>query len=423
MLWKMSGSTPAQDGRGDAPVAIRAVREYLAAQRATLIDIRRDLHAHPQLAYEETHAAAVVQRELDALSIPYRAGLGKTGVVGWLVPDGPAGDRPAVALRADMDALPITERNDLPYRSQHTGVMHACGHDGHTTMLLGAAGALAQVRDQLPQPVKLLFQPAEEGHAGAKRMIDDGALTDSVGGIQTACAFGLHGWPRLPLGTLATRIGPLLAAFDCFTITLRATGGHAAFPNLTGDVISTGAQLINALQTLVSRRIDPTAPAVLSVTRFHAGTTDNVLPPEAELSGTIRTVDDDTRAAIPEHLSRMAEHTAAMHGCAAEVVIHPGYPVTENHPEATDHARAALGEMLAPGQLLDVPRPVMGAEDFAYYSQVLPSCFLFLGTRPADVAQYPDLHTDRYDFNDDALLIGAEVLARCALRSSTTQTQ
>jgi amidohydrolase len=381
-----------------------------------LTELRHDLHAHPQLGYEETHAGDLVQRELARLGIPFKAGVAETGVVSWITPTGDAAaEREAVALRADMDALPIEEQTGLPYASQHAGRMHACGHDGHTTILLGAARALVRMRDRLPRPVKLLFQPAEETGAGAARLADAGALDESVGGLAVGRVFGLHGWPELPLGTIATKPGAFFASNDLFRITVTGRGGHAAGPHLGADPIVAAAHLVTAVQSIVSRNVPPTAPAVLTVAKLQAGTAENIIPDRTHLAGTIRAMDEDTRDLLHRRLRESAERSAAGLGCEAAVEIETAYPVTRNAPRATEEALAAARGAAGEANVRVFEHPVMAAEDFAFYGRHVPACFLLLGLRPAEREDYPGLHTSRYDFNDEAIPLGIRLMCRLAL--------
>ena len=291
--------------------------------------------------YEETYASAVIQEHLAESGVPFKAGLAKTGVVGWLTPDGVAPDAPAVGLRADIDALPIAERTGLPYASRNPGLMHACGHDGHTSILLATARILAKRRNQLPRPVKFVFQPAEEcgvGSAGAERMIADGALTEAVGGRRVASMFGLHGTPMLPVGHVATKPGPLLAGYADFEIRVTGSGGHAALPHTLTDPVVAAAALVMALQTVVSRNLDPTQGAVLSVCRIHGGDATNVVPDCVNLSGTIRAFLPEVFDLLTRRITELADHTAQGFGCRAETTFTPAHPSVMNDPDATAFA-------------------------------------------------------------------------------------
>jgi hippurate hydrolase len=385
----------------------------IQAQLADVTAIRRDLHAHPQLAFEETYAAGVIARELERLGIAHVTGLAETGVAAWL---GPA-EGEAVALRADIDALPITEQTGAPWASQHPGLMHACGHDGHTAILLGAARVLKQVEADLPRPVKLIFQPGEERAGGGRRMIEAGVLSDAAGPAVRSI-FGLHGMPYLKLGQFATRPGPLMAATDDFRIVLTGRGGHAAMPQFTLDPLPAAAQLLLSLQTIVSRSVDPVEPAVLSVAQLHAGegAAANIIPAAAELAGTIRTLSPAASKLITRRMRELAEAAAAGFGGTAQTHITPGYPATVNDPRATELAMTVATDALGPEQVFEAPHPVMASEDFAYYGQQVPACFGFLGACPADVDHPPPLHHPQYDFNDDALAPGIRWMVEIARR-------
>jgi len=302
----------------------------------TLIDIRHDLHRHPELAYEETRTSEVVQRELAAAGVAFVGGLaGGTGVLAHI----PGGDGSPLALRADMDALPIVEQTGLPYASETEGRMHACGHDGHTTILIGVARELAKASQAgtLGRPVTLVFQPAEEGGAGAKRMLDDGCLDGSIIGPAVERIFGLHGWPALPLGVLASRSGPILACADGFEIRITGRGGHAAMPHLCVDPIAAAAAVIQSAQHIVSRRVDPIMGGVLSITRIEGGTTHNIIPESVYLQGTTRFLDPEAGIALHEGFDKIVSGVAAAHGCTAEIDWQDGYPITYNAPEAYDY--------------------------------------------------------------------------------------
>ncbi|MEX0885029.1 MAG: amidohydrolase [Phycisphaeraceae bacterium] len=381
--------------------------------------IRRDLHAHPQLGFEEVYASETVQRELTRAGVEFQGGLAETGVVGWLLPeDAAAARRPAVALRADMDALPITEQTGLPYASRHDGLMHACGHDGHTSILIGTARVLAQMRGALTRPVKLIFQPAEEGRAGARRMVEDGALEARVGGVEVAQIFGLHGWPRVKLGDVCTRPGPMMAGSTAFEIDITGPGGHGASPQETSDTIVAASHVVAALQTIVSRNVRATAPAVVTVGTFHAGQAVNIIPEIARLTGTIRTLDGKIDALIRHRVQQVAEHAAGAIGCHAAVRFRDGYPVVVNDERAVAHVLAIAREQAGEAQVHIMDNPVMGAEDFAFYGQRVMSAFYYIGVCPPDRDSYPGLHTPMYDFNDDALPLGMAMMCQLALREA-----
>jgi hippurate hydrolase len=392
----------------------KALRETIVATLPRIVELRHELHAHPQVAFEETYAAGVIQRELKELEIPFTSGLADTGAVAWLLPEaGRTG--PGVALRADLDALPIQEETGLAHASTIPGRMHACGHDGHTAVLLGTARVLARLRDWLRHPVKLLFQPAEEIGAGAERLIEGGALDERTGGFRVGRVFGLHGWPDLPLGVIATRPGPLMASTDLFTVTVRGKGGHGSTPQATVDPIVTAAHLVVAIQSIVSRNVSPLEPAVISVGALHAGDAANVIPESAVLRGTIRAHDDVTAEQIQARLRSIVEHGARALGAEASVslkrICHP----TWNHEDAIGSLRAALEGTPLGGQFRLLESPVMASEDFSCYARRVPACMFFLGLRPEDGAGHPGLHTPRFDFPDAVLATGVETFCRLAL--------
>ncbi len=312
--------------------------------------------------------------------------------------------KPCVMLRADIDALPITEHTGAPHASTRPGSMHACGHDGHTANLLAVAAALLEEGD-LPNCVKLVWQPAEEGGGGGKKLCDAGVLDNGVFGPEVDVAFGLHGWPMLPVGVVSTRPGPLLAATDTFEARITGRGGHAAFPHFTRDPITVAAGAVGDLQHFVSREVDPTDSAVLSVTRFHAGTANNVIPDEAIIGGTCRTLVPETRKAAREAVERRLRGLCDAGRCDLSFTWNDGYPPTVNDPQM-----AALVKEVAGDAFIAADRPAMGGEDFAYYLERVPGCFFMIGLCPKGRESYPSLHTDRFDFVDDALATGVNMM-------------
>ncbi|MBX3386423.1 MAG: amidohydrolase [Phycisphaeraceae bacterium] len=408
----MTTNAPARAGSTLDQAALRPrIREVLP----NAVRIRRDLHAHPELAYQEHRTSGVVCAELQRLGIAHVPGLaGGTGVLAYLPATAAGDDRPSVALRADMDALPIEERTGAAYASTTAGVMHACGHDGHTANLLGVAAVLSKVAHR-PNPVHLIFQPAEEGGAGGKRMCEEGCLDGSKIGPRVGRIFGLHGWPQYELGVVGSRVGPLLAAVDNFWVRMNGEQAHAAYPQLGCDPVVASAAVIQALQTICSRNVAPTDSVVVSVTQIRAGTATNIIPARVEFGGTVRTLRDETRAMAKRRLYAIVESTAAAYGCAAEIDWREGYPVTHNEPATTERffrvARAAVGE----ARVATVPTPTLGGEDFSYYGHHVPACFFILGVKPAHAAKWPSLHQPEYDFNDDALETGIELMVRLAL--------
>jgi hippurate hydrolase len=361
-----------------------------------LVALRRDLHAHPELRFAEHRTAAIVAERLAGLGLAVHRGLGGTGVVASLPGTGPG----AILLRADMDALPIAERSGVPHASRHEGVMHACGHDGHVAMLLGAAARLAR-GPALPHAVHLVFQPGEEGGAGALRMIEDGLFAR----FPTDACFGLHNWPSLPLGRFGIRAGAIMAAGTRFAVTVRGRGAHAAQPHRAIDPVAIGCGLVGELQTLVSRRIDPVTPAVVSVCTFHAGQSDNVLPAEAEFRGTIRTLDAAAMAALQEAMDVLARGFCRAHGAEAEVLFHQPYPVTANSAPEAAFAAGIMRDLVGPDGVEDPTPPNMTSEDFGFMLERRPGAYALIGTAaPGHPAAA--LHAPTFDFNDDALPLG-----------------
>jgi hippurate hydrolase len=394
------------------------IRSLIAAELPSLVELRHDLHRHPELSYQEHRTSEVVQRELAALGIEFKAGMGKgTGVIAHLPATTPT-DRPSVALRADMDALPIEEQTGKPYSSCNPGVMHACGHDGHTTILIGAARILSKI--DRPRPVTFIFQPAEEGGGGGEVMCNEGALAgEGRGGLgpPVDSIFGLHGWPTFEVGHVATRPGPLLAATDDFVVTVRGTQAHGAYPQYSADPIVAAAHIITALQTIVSRNVGPLESVVVTVGAIHGGTADNIIPETVRFIGTMRTLSKSMRILGKKRFYEVVEGTAKSLGCTAEIAWHEGYPITANDPASTERffeiARATLGE----DRVDTVDNPTMGGEDFSYYGDHAKACFFFLGLKPKGARHFPTLHQPDFDFNDDALSTGIEMMVALATRA------
>lgn len=389
--------------RNDSPSTTRAAAGQLAEQ---LTAWRRHFHAHPELSGQEEQTAAFIATELRKLGYEPRERIGGTcGLSVDLVVSG----RPFVALRADMDALPITELTGAAYASQNAGVMHACGHDAHMAMLLGAARLLAERKADLRQSVRLIFQPAEEGGGGAELLVKGGVLAD----VQRI--FGLHVWSEMPLGTLGTRVGPFMSSTNPLRITVRGKGGHAAMPHQCVDPVVVAAQLVVALQTVVSRNIAMTDSAVVSVTRVQAGSATNIIPETAELAGTVRTLSMATRATIVRRIGELAQGIAGAHGATAEAMVEEGYPVLVNDAATVERALATARRLgFAEDQLLTLPAQG-GGEDFAYYVQQVPGAFLFLGARnEAKGCHYPHHHA-HFDIDEAVLPLGVALLTQLAL--------
>ena len=370
--------------------------ESIRPRLAKLTEIRRDLHAHPELAFAEHRTADLVARHLEALGIEVHRRVGRTGVVGVL-----RGGRSlrAIGLRADMDALPIQERNEFAHQSVHPGCMHACGHDGHTTMLLGAAEALAARRD-FDGTVHLIFQPAEEGEGGGLAMIEDGLFER----FPMESVFGMHNWPGMPSGHFAVHPGPVMASADRFDITVTGRGAHAAMPHLGADPISAGAALVQAIQTIVSRTLDPADSAVVSVTQFHAGEAYNAIPDRAQLGGTVRAFSETVQEQIEKALRRLCDGIAAGFGVDISVEYRRGYPPTVNSAAEAALCASVANALVGPDRVTTSARPSMGAEDFAYFLQRKPGSYVWIGNGPGEGGC--TLHNPQYDFNDEIIPVG-----------------
>jgi amidohydrolase len=367
---------------------------------------RRDLHAHPQTAFEETYASDFVATKLREFGIAVHRGLAKTGVVGTLVGSAPPSAKPAsIALRADIDALDIQERTELPYKSIFPGKMHACGHDGHTTMLLAAARYLAETR-RFAGTVQFIFQPAEENEGGGRVMVEEG-LFDK---FPADAVFGMHNWPGLPIGEFAVTSGPAMAAFDVFELVVTGRGTHAAAPHRGIDPIVIASHIVVSLQSIASRETDPMDQIVVTITQFHAGDTWNVIPPQAVLRGTVRTFRETTQVRAEQSLRRIASGIAAAHGGEARVEYQRRYPATVNTSRETESATNAAVDVVGEPRVTRGAEACMGSEDFAFMLQRRPGCYIWAGNGPADNERV--LHSPRYDFNDDLLPIGASYWVR-----------
>ncbi len=385
----------------------------IAAHLPRAVDLRHRLHRIPELGYEEFQTAAAIRAELTALGIEHVAGVADapTATVAWIGDTG----KPCVALRADIDALPITESTGLPYASTRPGFMHACGHDGHAATLVGAAAVLRSMAADLPVCVKFLWQPAEEGGGGARRLVSAGVLDGRLGPPVRA-VFGLHGWPGLPVGVVATKGGALLAATDNFRATFVGRGCHGAFPHLGRDPIVTAAEAVLNLQGFVSREADPTDSVVVTVGKFNAGTATNVIPDSATIEGTARTLVPDTRAKIAAAVERRCAGVAAANDCGLRFEWIPGYPPTINDPATADYVASVARDVLGADRYFPVPRPSMGGEDFAYYLEHVPGCFFLVGVVPPGRDAHPPLHSDQYDFTDAAIAVGMRMFIELARR-------
>lgn len=370
---------------------------------------RQDIHRHPELGFEEHRTAKIVAEKLESFGLEVFTGYGKTGVVGKL--SNGRGNR-AVGLRADLDALPMQEKNEFGHKSVHDGVFHGCGHDGHTVMLLGAAEYLAKSKS-FDGTIYFIFQPAEEGLSGGAAMVEDGLFTD----FEMESVYGLHNWPQLPVGEFAVCEGPMMAAADVWDIIISGKGGHAALPHLSTDSIVAASAVVQALQTIVSRTVNPQEPAVLSVTKFHAGDAYNVIPDEVKLSGGVRTFNPRVAERIEGKMREIAGQISEAHGCTASVDYRKNYPPVINTPEETrlcaDVARGLAGE----DKVDDKTTPVMGSEDFAFMLQERPGCYIFMGSAGGlgnGGGGGCMVHNPGYDFNDEALPLGATYWSRLA---------
>jgi hippurate hydrolase len=403
----------------DAPPADALRPDDLLAEAGALLDdvvsLRRDLHRRPELGLDLPRTQARVLEALDGLPLTVATGEGQSSIVADLDGGRPG---PTVLLRGDMDALPVPEDTGLDFASEVEGAMHACGHDAHTAMLAGAARLLAGRRSELAGRVRFLFQPGEEGHGGAAVALREGLLDASDGTEPVSWAFAVHQSPSFPSGMVATRPGPLLASADEVFVTVRGRGGHASMPHLANDPVPVACEVVQALQTWVTRRVDVFQPAVVTIGRIRAGTTTNVIPESARLDGTIRTVAPRVRAEAHAAVRRIAEHVAAAHDMAAEVEIRDGYPVTVNDGAAADDVLATARWLVGDELSLALPSPVMGAEDFSYILDRVPGAMAFLGTRPPGVpaAEVASNHSNRMVIDESAMATGVALYAASALR-------
>lgn len=389
-----------------------AVRPDIQALQAELVRWRREIHQRPELGFQEEITAQFICDRLTEWDISYQRDIAKTGVVALIegtLPGGSTGKQaPVLGIRADMDALPVQELNEVSYRSVHEGKMHACGHDGHVAIALGTAKYLHTHRDQFWGTVKIIFQPAEEGPGGAKPMIEAGVLKDP----DVDALVGLHLWNNLPLGTLGVRSGPMMAATEFFTCRIQGKGGHGAIPQQTVDAVVVGAQVVNALQTVVSRNIDPLKSAVLTVGEFKAGTAVNVIADSAYLSGTVRYFDVDYGELIPQRLEQVIAGVCEAHGASYQLDYHKLYPPVVNDRAIADLVRSvALSVVETPAGV--VPEcQTMGGEDVSFFLQAVPGCYFFLGSANIEKGLAYPHHHPRFNFDETALSVGVEMFVR-----------
>jgi amidohydrolase len=389
-----------------------ALLDHARALLPEVVGLRRELHRHPELGLELPRTQAAVADALAGLPLDVR--LGDDGLSS-IVADLRGGDGPVVLLRADMDALPLTEDTGLDFASEAAGSMHACGHDAHTAMLVGAARLLAERLDEVTGTVRFMFQPGEEGFHGAREMIERGVLDDP----EVDVAFALHVSPNLPTGMVGCRPGPLLASADVFEIRVVGRGGHASMPYLANDPMPVAAEIVLALQTFVTRRIDAFNPAVVTVAQIVGGTTSNVIPEHVDLTGTVRTVSAHTRGQVLEGIERVAAGIAAAHDMTAKVRITPGYPPTVNHAAPVEMLATVTREVLGARAYVEMPAPVMGSEDFSYVLERRPGAIAFLGACPpgAHPATAPGCHSNRMTIDEDGLAAGVATYSGLALRA------
>ncbi len=374
-----------------------------------IISIRRELHEHPELMYEEFKTSELIRRELDKLEISYKHPIAETGVLASIG----NGNGPCVALRADMDALPIHEETDVSFKSKIDGKMHACGHDCHVSMLLGAARLLKEKEDQINGTVKLLFQPAEEGGAGGKLMREEGALKNPA----VERIFGLHVWPQLPSGQIGSREGTFLAATSSLSLTVKGVGGHAAVPQLTKDPVLTSARIITNIQSIISRELDPLDSGVVSITVINGGKASNVIPSEVKVKGTLRSLTMDGLKELQKRVKEIAEGIAQTHGCEAIVeYVGNDYPPTVNDSEMWKFAKNVGIELLGDENVSDLDA-VMGGEDFAYYTEKVKGCFVVLGMNNPDIDATYSVHHPMFKADEGALHIGTALHTIFALKS------
>ncbi|NJK38273.1 MAG: amidohydrolase [Oscillatoriales cyanobacterium RM2_1_1] len=387
------------------------IRSDIRNLQPQLVTWRRRLHQYPELGFKEQLTAEFVAERLQEWGIEFQAGIAQTGLVATITGAQPG---PVLAIRADMDALPIQEENQVPYKSRHDGIMHACGHDGHTAIALGTAYYLAQHRHALKGIVKLIFQPAEEGPGGAKPMIEAGVLTNP----NVDAIIGLHLWNNLPLGTVGVRTGALMAAVEQFECKIFGQGGHGAIPHQTVDPIVVSAQIVNALQSIVSRNVDPIQSAVVTIGSLHAGHTHNVIPGQAVMQGTVRYFSPSYDGFFPQRIEQIIAGICQSYGARYELNYYSLYPVLINDPRMAELVRSVAETVIETAAGVVPECQTMGGEDMAFFLQQVPGCYFFLGSaNPEQNLAYPH-HHPRFDFDETALAMGVELFVRCVERFS-----
>lgn len=388
-------------------VDLSRVRAEIQALQSQLVEWRRQLHQRPELGFREEITAAFVAQKLQSWGIKHQTGIAKTGIVAII--EGKSPNPKVLAIRADMDALPIQEENEVPYKSQHDGVMHACGHDGHTAIALGTAYYLSQHRDDFGGTVKIIFQPAEEGPGGAQPMIAAGVLKNP----DVEAIIGLHLWNNLPLGTVGVRSGALMAAVECFRCTILGKGGHGAMPHQTIDAVVVAAQAVNALQTIVARNVDPIDSAVVTVGELHAGTAHNVIAATARLGGTVRYFNPRFEGYFGQRLEQVIAGVCQSHGASYDLEYWRLYPPVINNPEMAELVQSVAAEVIETPIGVVPECQTMGGEDMSFFLQAVPGCYFFLGAaNPDKDLAYPH-HHPRFDFDETALGMGVEIFVRC----------
>lgn len=390
----------------NSSVDLSQIRLEIRSLQPQLIEWRRSLHQRPELSFKEQLTAEFITQKLQKWGIEHQTGIAKTGIVATITSTKPG---PVFAIRADMDALPIQEENEVPYRSQHDGLMHACGHDGHTAIALGTAYYLSQHRDNFTGTVKIIFQPAEEGPGGAKPMIEEGVLKNP----DVDAIIGLHLWNNLPLGTVGVRNGALMAAVECFHCTIFGKGGHGAMPHQTIDSVLVSAQIVNALQTIVARNVDPIDSAVVTVGELHAGTAHNVIADTAKMKGTVRYFNPKLKGYLGKRIEQVIAGICQSQGASYELDYWHQYPPVINDANIAELVRSIALEVVETTAGIVPECQTMGAEDMSFFLQEVPGCYFFLGSaNPAKDLAYPH-HHPRFDFDETALGMGVEIFVRC----------
>ena len=380
------------------------IHQLVADQKDLIIQLRRDLHRIPETAYTEKKTSAYVANYLNNLKLEVKTEIARYGVVGLMKTGRPG---PTLMIRADMDALPLKENTGLAFASEHEGAMHACGHDAHMAMVLGTATVFNTLKDEISGNIKFLFQPAEEGPGGAEPMIKAGVMESP----KVDYSIGCHVWPDIPEGTIGVRPGPFMAAMDRFDIKIKGKGGHGAMPHLSVDALEVGTQVVNALQRIVSRQMDPLEPTVVTIGTFHAGTAFNIIPAEAEMSGTTRTFNPDIWNSWEARIAKVVRGVCDSMGCDFELKFSKGYPVTINDAPMAEIVRGCAAKVVGEDRVV-VPRKTLGGEDFAYYLQRSQGCYFALGVGRDGAVP---VHNPAFDFNEDVMLLGMETHCRIGL--------